>query len=387
MTQTITLYKIFVSSPSDVKEERRLLEEIVDEINLSTLYKNNIRVELVKWETHVIPGIGEYPQAVISKSIGNDYDIFLGIFWSKFGTPTKDFNSGTEEELFNAIELHKDNPNDIKVLLYFKQAPIPPNDIDIKSIELIQKLRSELSDKGVLYQDYTSIEEFQKLIRMQLSRQILNLSENTKTSQIQIEKDAEIIEEVKDELGLLDYIELGEENFAVIKDILLRLTDAIEWIGKKFNQRTDDINTQTKLNPNLSTKSRKHLIDQAAKDLELFVKRIEGEIPLFAEAYKNGIDNFSAGLKISRDLKADKLDDILEVIRSIDSMLNAMTSSRNECISFKDMFTNFPSMTFNFNHAKRLSATTLQNLIIEIDIAINLTKALKIEFEDYEKNY
>ena len=41
MAQKVTLYKIFVASPSDVREERNSLEEIIDEINLSTISRNN----------------------------------------------------------------------------------------------------------------------------------------------------------------------------------------------------------------------------------------------------------------------------------------------------------------------------------------------------------
>jgi hypothetical protein len=387
MTQTITLYRIFVASPSDVKEERLLLEEAINEINLSTLFRNNIRAELVKWETHVNPGIGDYPQKVVNDAIGDNYDIFLGIFWSKFGSPTQEYNSGTEEELYNAIRIHKEASKPIKIMMYFRQTPVPIEEIDTVSIGLIRKLRSDLKTQGILYQDYSTIEEFQKLIRIQLSRQIIDLSENHKVGEITLEKIEQTIVIPREELGLLDYLEQGEESFSNIKDSILRMSEAIGWMGKKFIERTEEINLHTKLNPNLSTKTRIHLIDLAANDLDSFVNRLNVEIPIFAETYRNGIDNFSNVLKISMELKSDELEDIEAALQSMDFLINTMSDSRSQCADFRDMFTTFPSMTKNFNQAKRLSAKTIDDLIKEFDIALNLTMALRTEFIEYRKKY
>lgn len=387
MAQKVTLYKIFVASPSDVRDERNLLEEIIDEINLSTLSRNNIRVELIKWETHVNPDISDYPQKVINEDIDNDYDIFLGIIWSRFGSPTRDYNSGSEEEFYNAYNRYQKDPTSIKIMIYFNQSPIPIEMIDTISIDRIRKFKSDLSSKGILYWEYTTIEEFQRLLRIQLSRQILDLVQNPKPTTPIVELKEESIIVSDEEYGLLDYTEFGEEDFSTVQDILLRMTSAIEWMGKKFTEKTEEINLQNKLNPQLSTKARKYLIDSSANDMETFVKRLKGEIPLFAETYRSGIDNFSAGLKISMNLKSDTVEDITSVIDSLRFAVNAMTESRDVCISFRDTFVLFPSFTKTFNQAKRLAAQTLDDLIKEIDIAINLTEALTSEFNEYLKKF
>jgi len=324
---------------------------------------------------------------VINDDINNDYDIFLGILWGKFGTPTKDYNSGTEEEFYNAYNKYLKDPTSIKIMIYFNQSPIPIDKIDTVSIDLIRKLRSDLDGKGILFWDYTTIEEFQRLLRIQLSRQILDLAQNLKpTSSIAKHKEESLVIS-EDEFGLLDYIEFGEEYFLTVQEILLRMTAAIGWMGKKFTEKTEEINLQNKLNPQPSTKARKYLIDSSANDMETFVKRLKVEIPLFAETYRSGIDNFSAGLKISIDLKADTVEDIIGVIDSLGIAIKAMTESRDECISFRDTFIRFPSMTKAFNQAKRLAALTLDDLIKEFDIAINLTEALTSEFNEYLKKY
>ena len=107
MARTITLFKIFVASPSDLNDERNLIADIVDELNLSFLNKSDVKIELVKWETHANPGVEDYSQKVINTDIGDDYDIFIGLMWSKFGTRTQEYGSGTEEEFNNAYTKYK----------------------------------------------------------------------------------------------------------------------------------------------------------------------------------------------------------------------------------------------------------------------------------------
>ena len=58
----------------------------------------DFRIESKKWEKDVFPAFGEDSQDVINKQIGTDYNIFVGIMWKKFGTPTSRAESGTEEE-------------------------------------------------------------------------------------------------------------------------------------------------------------------------------------------------------------------------------------------------------------------------------------------------
>ncbi|MGB5436888.1 MAG: DUF4062 domain-containing protein, partial [Maribacter sp.] len=96
MAKTVTKYSVFIASPSDLQEERIAIEEVTKELNLTFGIKQNIVIELLKWETHSAPGISEiHPQELINEDIGNEYDIFIGLLWKKFGTPTDKAGSGT----------------------------------------------------------------------------------------------------------------------------------------------------------------------------------------------------------------------------------------------------------------------------------------------------
>ena len=102
--ENISLYKLFLASPSDVKEERLIVENVINDFNNTYSSQLNARIELCSWEKSSYPSVGEYPQAVINSQIGDEYDIFLGILWTRFGSKTLNYESGTEEEFYRALE-------------------------------------------------------------------------------------------------------------------------------------------------------------------------------------------------------------------------------------------------------------------------------------------
>ncbi|RLD38698.1 MAG: hypothetical protein DRI97_13420 [Bacteroidetes bacterium] len=89
MAETVTKYKIFLASPSDISEDRDSIEEVIKELNLTYGSQNNIVIELIKWETHSAPGVSSVDQQeLINQDINDEYDLFIGLMWMKFGTPT-----------------------------------------------------------------------------------------------------------------------------------------------------------------------------------------------------------------------------------------------------------------------------------------------------------
>jgi hypothetical protein len=91
------IYKCFIASPGDTEKERKICEKVFAEINCTLGSKFNFRIEPIKYENDVYPNSGPDVQAVINSQINTNYDIFIGIMWKRFGTPTRTANSGTEE--------------------------------------------------------------------------------------------------------------------------------------------------------------------------------------------------------------------------------------------------------------------------------------------------
>jgi uncharacterized protein DUF4062 len=177
MSRKTNILRVLVSSPSDVDDERRRLESIIDEINKTIGSSSGTQLELVKRETDVAPGIGEYPQDVINQQIGDDIDIFIGILWKKFGTPTNVALSGTEEEFDRAYEKHTMDPGSIRIMFYFKEAAVNPYEIDSEQLDLVKEFRNNLGGKGILWDTYKDMNEFERKMRMHLHKEIKTIED------------------------------------------------------------------------------------------------------------------------------------------------------------------------------------------------------------------
>jgi len=138
MPRSETIFQVMVASPSDVSEERALLEDIVDEVNRTWAMQAGVRLDLLMWETATYPGMGEDAQSVINEQLGDDYDIFIGMLWTKFGTPTHRADSGTEEEFNTALEKFNRSPHSIRIMLYFKDGELPPSRINAQQLAAVQ---------------------------------------------------------------------------------------------------------------------------------------------------------------------------------------------------------------------------------------------------------
>ena len=95
MNNKVSLITVFIASPSDVADERSFAQSAIDTLNQTLGKERGLRIESKMWEKDTYPAIGTYPQEVINNQIGN-YDIFVGIMSTKFGSPTNnyyDYNS------------------------------------------------------------------------------------------------------------------------------------------------------------------------------------------------------------------------------------------------------------------------------------------------------
>ncbi|MBN1762190.1 MAG: DUF4062 domain-containing protein [Methanomicrobia archaeon] len=166
--------RIFVASPGDVAEEREQLRKVADKLNHSITHELGFNLEVVGWETHVIPEMGDRPQAIINKQI-DPYDVFVGIMWKRFGTPTGEAESGTEEEFNIAFECRKKFGIPC-IMFYFNQEPfMPRTQHEIKQLEKVIEFRERLSQEGLIW-EYTGAERFKDIVDTHLSKLIVQWS-------------------------------------------------------------------------------------------------------------------------------------------------------------------------------------------------------------------
>ena len=129
----------------------------------------------VKWETHSTPALGNRPQEIINQQIVNSADLLVGIFWTRIGTQTGKYISGTVEEIEQFINKNK------PVMLYFSEAPINPNKIDVEQFTILKSFKDSMRSQG-LTESYLDLIDFRNKFTRQLSIQLNNLIDNINSS-------------------------------------------------------------------------------------------------------------------------------------------------------------------------------------------------------------
>lgn len=228
MAQNVTLYNLLISCPGDIKEEVTLIESAVDEFNELYAETLGITIKTRHWSKSSYAQSGGKPQALLNEQFVNKCDAAVAIFWTRFGSPTDEYGSGTEEEIEIMLQSGK------QVFMYFSDKPIPPSKINGDGYEKIQAFRDKYKDKGI-YFTYSSDEEFKKMFFAHLSMHFLTEKRVSETAN-----------EYRSELKLLGIDETGRltEEAVVCPFVLNAEITMKEYITsiKNMYQEISDMN-------------------------------------------------------------------------------------------------------------------------------------------------
>ncbi|MGJ4734906.1 hypothetical protein [Leptospira levettii] len=144
MPKQITKVSILLISPSDVAEEREAVIETINNWNAHIGKALNTIVEVLKWETHSVPELGDEPQKILNRQIVDAADFGLAIFWSKLGTETSTHQSGSIEEIDELLKTNK------KVLVYFCKKAIPQENLTGDQFSKLQDQKLRFQKEGLL---------------------------------------------------------------------------------------------------------------------------------------------------------------------------------------------------------------------------------------------
>jgi ATP/maltotriose-dependent transcriptional regulator MalT len=174
MPLDITNLRIVVASPSDVKKERETVDRVAAELNMGLARELGLVLTITKWETAVFPGFHRHgPQGLIDEVLRiPDCDIFIGIFWTGFGTATEDSPSGTAHEFNVAYEAWRASSKPA-IWFYFNEKPYSPKSTaELKQWQQVLEFKKAFPQEGLwwVYQGSTS---FRHLIRQHLTRYLV----------------------------------------------------------------------------------------------------------------------------------------------------------------------------------------------------------------------
>lgn len=154
--------RVFIASPSDLNEERKVFVDIISEVNIIKAHALGIHLEPLGWED-TLPGRGR-PQELINSDLANS-DLFVMMLWKKWGTPTGEFSSGTEEEFHvaSALNLKNSRPD---IWVFFKSISEEESSSRNEDIAKVIEFRKHIEkDNFCLYKTFDTISNWEKKFR------------------------------------------------------------------------------------------------------------------------------------------------------------------------------------------------------------------------------
>ncbi|MBF0379682.1 MAG: hypothetical protein HQL69_01615 [Magnetococcales bacterium] len=373
MPRQETIIQVFVASPSDVAEERLALETVIGELNKSWSYDRGVSLELIKWETHVQPGFGEYPQDVINNQITDQYDIFIGIFWTRAGTKTSQADSGTIEEFDKAYARYKKNNNDIDIMIYFKDAPISPSIIDNEQLSTLKKFKDSLGDLGGLYCMFDSLNDFESLLRSHLSTTIQKWSNKSLLINSEEIPNEEQSDSLDDDFGFFDCIESFESHGSKLHEAISSIAIATQIIGGNIAERAKAIADIGDTSEKKGFNEAKKFVKLSAIDMERYALSLERQLPIFSSSKTGAFDALSNALVVYRDFKVS-IDNLESLCSDLNTMIGEATRSRESIMALKNTASTLPRIMTRFNKAKNRVVHMLNQIIDEIDSTIRMAQ-------------
>jgi len=164
--------KIFISSPSDVADERVIAENVIAAVNVSCRDTLGIQTEAHTWK-HLPPLTG-LPENTIQKRINEEVrkcNVFVLLLYKRYGAiESGRKTSNTEREIEVALQmLAEDEP--MILLSYFRE--LPPNTDRGGQEEKVRRLRVSLANRNIWFRAYQTPDEFRERFTHDLYHTIL----------------------------------------------------------------------------------------------------------------------------------------------------------------------------------------------------------------------
>lgn len=154
MARTGTQYDLLISCPGDVEEFIGAIEDAVKRFNSLFGGMHNIWISTKYWKDNSYPQMGDKAQNILNRQLVNKCDMLVAMFWTRFGTQTDRYGSGTEEEIETMIFSGK------QVFLYFLDKECAPSKYS-SDYENVRKFKEQCKRRG-LYREVSDERELSK---------------------------------------------------------------------------------------------------------------------------------------------------------------------------------------------------------------------------------
>lgn len=161
MSYEAKVFNVMIASPGDVSSERAIIRDVIYEWNAVHSESRNIVLLPVGWETHSSPEMGGQAQEIINNQVLDRCDLLVGVFWTRIGTPTTEYASGTVEEIEEHIKSAK------PAMLYFSSQPVALDTVEPEQYAQLKAFKESCQNRS-LYESYDSRSSFKDKFYRQL---------------------------------------------------------------------------------------------------------------------------------------------------------------------------------------------------------------------------
>lgn len=374
-----------MASPGNLGEDRKKVSEIVKNLNLDSGQREGFVAEIVSWETHTRPAVGEYSQAVINDQFPDDIDIFVGMMGTYFGTPTKHWGSGTEEE-FRIAYKNWENTKTPEIMFYFSDAMSSVSEIDPDQLSKRNQFRNDLKDLGVYYFVYTDVTEFQFDLYRHISSAIHKVLKSKETG-----KSEEAIPQ-ESATSLKNYSYLLANDPLVNADAMLaeaadhlgaynKIQKALNVdIGKLSKALVRESKNITRARQNGKQEKIEKSLGVIYNEMNDYSKKLAGKIPKFSIEFSAAIISF---LRTSKLVKDNHLEDempLAGVLTNVGYARKALSRFIDSIDNLETVLSSWPENISDINIQKKKVSALHQDLAASLRKAIELLDHLKVEF-------
>jgi hypothetical protein len=133
-----------LAGPSDITRELVIAQECIQDWNAVHARREGWILLATHWKRNVAPSMRGHPQEIINEDVLRNSDLLIGIFWNRLGTPTRNAESGTVEEVEELLRSKKD------VMLYFSDVATRRSKVDREQESALERHKEAWSQRGVL---------------------------------------------------------------------------------------------------------------------------------------------------------------------------------------------------------------------------------------------
>jgi hypothetical protein len=170
--------RVFVAYTGEMRRECDCVRRAAHDLNITLGNSFGVMLEVLDWRTHVHPDSGRPEQIILDQLDVRTWDIFVGLLWTRFGTPTggiasngAPYQSGTQEEFSIARQSWQEwgKPRLLVYRCTRKVSPDGETHAELAKVEEFFKSFAHDGDHPGLFRAFRTTAEFSRVVHSDLT--------------------------------------------------------------------------------------------------------------------------------------------------------------------------------------------------------------------------